>query len=545
MHNQSAMMDSGNSVRNSRNLGGGAKHNASPNAAGLENDRILQILLNLIETLADDSLNPTRSRLNRVGDSSVGSLGIAAITKILVKSSSTVSGMGGSNGGVSVGNTPPPPPTSASSGAAAAGAAAEAPLGMSVSSATLAHGASTHSLMCSSRSSAGLPGCSSADTESGKQPRGLHPGHPSASSVFQGLPSVTSTGSMDRLSGLAPPMSPDRPTTSNTNTNMSDAIPANSPMGATVQRLQPLQVPGSIPVTRQNTLEDSAALLLAQSRYMHDATHSTTGNSENMQAKQGAAAYGVRAAAAEQSAEDDELLRQGAIFFSPLMRVDVATVMCSAALANLAEVPQCRPGLVSSGALKMIKTWLKIGTDVLAQARVLCFNKLSSPRIFHGCGSQLLDGTHALHAAAAASGGPSDPLDPHCNPHHHSSINAEHDQRTRASCKAFIDAFGPAYELISNAAAALMHISGGSDGRLQGMPRGSGGNSGLSPRGGGGGGGLRAHHSNGFGGGGRDYIVGWIDAQILSEGLPAVVRRIEIFHCIVIYSICCFQYMCV
>jgi hypothetical protein len=304
-----------------------------------------------------------------------------------------------------------------------------------------------------------------------------------------------------------------------------------------VQRLQPLQVPGSIPVTRQNTLEDSAALLLAQSRYMHDATHSTTGNpnnsnsnssgvggtAENMQAKQGAAAYGVRAA--EQSAEDDELLRQGAIFFSPLMRVDVATVMCSAALANLAEVPQCRPGLVSSGALKMIKTWLKIGTDVLAQARVLCFNKLSSPRIFHGCGSQLLDGTHALHAAASTLGGPSDPLDPHFNPHHHSSINAEHDQRTRASCKAFIDAFGPAYELISNAAAALMHISGGSDGRLQGMPRGSGGSSGLSPRGGGG---VRAHHSNGFGGGGRDYIVGWIDAQILSEGLPAVVRRIEI-----------------
>jgi len=35
---------------------------------------------------------------------------------------------------------------------------------------------------------------------------------------------------------------------------------------------------------------------------------------------------------------DEEILKQGAIFFSPLMRVDSAAVMCSAALCNLAEV---------------------------------------------------------------------------------------------------------------------------------------------------------------------------------------------------------------
>jgi len=71
-------------------LGGRGARNV-PKTPAVENDRILQILLNLIETLADDSLNPTRTQLNTVGAASAGSLGIAAITRFLVKSGSAKS----------------------------------------------------------------------------------------------------------------------------------------------------------------------------------------------------------------------------------------------------------------------------------------------------------------------------------------------------------------------------------------------------------------------------------------------------------------------
>lgn len=138
-------------------------------------------------------------------------------------------------------------------------------------------------------------------------------------------------------------------------------------------------------------------------------------------------------------------------------RIDKAVIQCSAALYRLAEVPQCRPVLVSNGALKLIKAWLEVGTHNLTLSRSVCFEE-----------------------------------------------NAK-DQINKIE---YFEQFGPVYELVSNAAAALMYISGGIDYRQVN---------------------YRVHvHSNSsshfcYGNGGRDYVVGWIDAQILSEGLPTVV----------------------
>lgn len=327
--------------------------NSKTGAAAVENDRILQILLNLIETLADDSLNPTRTQLNTVGGGMAGTLGISAITKILVKST----------------------------------AAKEIPA----------------EVEAEPTSNADVP-----------------------PSSIRGTSTITPLS--DRSSLTAEP----------------GWLPA-------------LVVPEG--ATRQNSATQTAA-----------------------------GASGINTAA-----EEDEILKQGAIFFSPLMRVDSAAVLCSAALCNLAEVPQCRPGLVSSGALKMIKSWLEIGNDVLAQARVLCFHKLSSPRSYNAS---------RMHqpGSDSASG---------------STDDNERSQQMRESCNAFMEAFGPAYELISNAAAALMHLSGGTDCRFASLSAGMGQrNTGAAS----------THLLHGSGG--RDYIVGWIDAQILAEGLPAVVVKI-------------------
>ena len=42
-----------------------------------------------------------------------------------------------------------------------------------------------------------------------------------------------------------------------------------------------------------------------------------------------------------------------------------AAVLCSIALCNLAEVPQCVAALVQGGALKLLKAWLELGTDLM------------------------------------------------------------------------------------------------------------------------------------------------------------------------------------
>ncbi|KAJ1423190.1 hypothetical protein B484DRAFT_420711, partial [Ochromonadaceae sp. CCMP2298] len=128
---------------------------------------------------------------------------------------------------------------------------------------------------------------------------------------------------------------------------------------------------------------------------------------------------------------------------SPLMRVDSAAVLCSAALCSLAEVPQCRPSLVSSGALKQIRLWLEVGVEVLEQARVC-----NSPHR-GASGGQSLKHWGATVREGGWGGVGSEGGDTH-------TMEIE-----GGSCWAFMRTFSPAYELISNAAAALMHLCGG------------------------------------------------------------------------------------
>lgn len=138
----------------------------------------------------------------------------------------------------------------------------------------------------------------------------------------------------------------------------------------------------------------------------------------------------------------------------PVIRtiVDNSAVLCSAALANLAEVPQTRPGLVARGALKLIKSWMEIGIIMLDCARKICFEHMA-------------DATNHSHFY-----------------------------------EAFFKLFGPTFELLANATEALMFLAGGS----------------ISGR-------ISHNHSSG---GGRDYIVGWVDAQILAEGLPEMMVKL-------------------
>ena len=52
----------------------------------------------------------------------------------------------------------------------------------------------------------------------------------------------------------------------------------------------------------------------------------------------------------------------------PLL-IDSAAVLCSFALRSLAEVPQCRAALVQGGALRLLRCWLELGTDVMVGIR--------------------------------------------------------------------------------------------------------------------------------------------------------------------------------
>ena len=122
-------------------------------------------------------------------------------------------------------------------------------------------------------------------------------------------------------------------------------------------------------------------------------------------------------------------------------------------------MPQCRPGLVSSGALKMIKSWLEIGNDVLAQARVLCFNQLNSPRS-HGSTYNNSSTANNNNASAANHSNTTTSTNNTTTNTNTNTLDEQSQHDIRESCRAFMEAFGPAYELISNAAAALMHLSG-------------------------------------------------------------------------------------
>lgn len=179
----------------------------------------------------------------------------------------------------------------------------------------------------------------------------------------------------------------------------------------------------------------------------------------------------------------------GLIGDSSLLKVDSSAVLCSAAVANLAAVPQCRPGLVSYGALSMIKAWLQIGMEVLSQAKELCFDLLSE--------REAAEREEYGEEQAPAADGERSPSTPQPRPLPGRYVE-------------FMESYGPAYELISNAAEALMYISGGSDCRCVPLNA-SGASADPSDR-------------------NQDYIIGWIDAQILSEGLPAVVRQTQTFQ---------------
>ena len=343
---------------------------ASGAASTVDNDRILPILMNLIETLSDDSINPTRTHLNRIGSRHTSS----SITQILVRS-------------------------------------------MSASAAALLE-------------------------------------EQAADSLTLNVPLPLLDTSITPISGLNSALS-----------------------GLTAPPAWHYSTPPLSNLSRQNSINSQ------NSQYSGTYGHTNT-----------------------QHHQEDDMLKQGEVFFSPLMKVDSAAIMCSAALCNLSEVPQCRPGLVSSGALKMIKAWLEIGIEVLVQARVLCFNKLSFPKSH-------LHRTQSNNSETIYS---------------NSTEESDHSVLVKESCLAFMEAFSPAYELISNAAAALMHLSGGHDCRY--LP------TSTSPRSSHGAGAAHLLHSSG-GTGGRDYMIGWIDAQILAEGLPAVVSSLYLGFIAVLYII--------
>jgi hypothetical protein len=154
---------------------------------------------------------------------------------------------------------------------------------------------------------------------------------------------------------------------------------------------------------------------------------------------------------------------------TPQCSVSSTVIQCSAALLHLAEIPLHRPGLVSNGALKLIKSWLELGTVVLGKAKASCFEV-----------------TDALDSST----------------HHYDDDDY---------ANSFFAQFGPVYQLVGNAAAALMFIAGGID-----HTRSQSGVQVTDP--------STGNDTNGI----INYEVGWIDAQILSEGLPfAIITLID------------------
>jgi hypothetical protein len=150
---------------------------------------------------------------------------------------------------------------------------------------------------------------------------------------------------------------------------------------------------------------------------------------------------------------------------APLPEICNTDVLCSAALSTLTEVPHCRRWLVTGGCLQLIKRWLGLSVVLLSKARSICFKEDSMSQS---------DDNFIL---------------------------------------AFTKQFGTTYELLCNAMAALMYLSGGSDSRFASANQ-SGGSDAQS---------QRANSQSGY-----DYDIGWIDAQILAEGLPELLVSLVI-----------------
>lgn len=216
--------------------------------------------------------------------------------------------------------------------------------------------------------------------------------------------------------------------------------------------------------------------------------------------------------------------------------VDRSAVFCSAALCNLAEIPQCRPGLVSGGALKILRMWLERSIDVLTEAKNVSFEQIHMPRppLQRVSSSPATVGLQGLRTSPPQSGtnkkGMSHSISEptavlnRCSSYssqqssNRSSFYQQQQPLFPASYIEFMNAFGPEYELVSNATAALMFIAGGSDVERSTSLGSRPNPTNASHR--------HAHHPMLHVGGGRDYLVGWIDAQILAEGLPSVLVRL-------------------
>jgi hypothetical protein len=123
-------------------------------------------------------------------------------------------------------------------------------------------------------------------------------------------------------------------------------------------------------------------------------------------------------------------------FINPIPIVDNASILCSIAICNLSEIPECRAGLVSGGVLRLLKNWIEWGSEMIAEIK--------------------------------------------------SQSNPEH-----------LDNKLP-LELINNSTSAIMYIVGGSDCRYENPSHST-----VQLR------------SNGS----YDYMVGWIDAQVIAEGV--------------------------
>jgi hypothetical protein len=63
---------------------------------------------------------------------------------------------------------------------------------------------------------------------------------------------------------------------------------------------------------------------------------------------------------------------------APLPEICNTDVLCSAALSTLTEVPHCRRWLVTGGCLQLIKRWLGLSVVLLSKARSICFKEDSN-----------------------------------------------------------------------------------------------------------------------------------------------------------------------
>ena len=54
--------------------------------------------------------------------------------------------------------------------------------------------------------------------------------------------------------------------------------------------------------------------------------------------------------------------------------IDDASTIVSASLSELAELPQCRPGIVAGGALALLRTWIENGTDIILYYKYKLFD---------------------------------------------------------------------------------------------------------------------------------------------------------------------------